>query len=86
MALNIANPIVEQKAIEASKITETNKTATVEIALDFFLAQNPANKPMDKQDEKEEIKKLLNEIIALPVINERPVSKPLEYDENGLPV
>ncbi|MBW1749217.1 MAG: type II toxin-antitoxin system VapB family antitoxin, partial [Deltaproteobacteria bacterium] len=40
MALNIANQRVEEKAIQASKIQNVNKTAAVEIALDYYLAHH----------------------------------------------
>ena len=45
MALNIANQRVEEKAIQASKIQNVNKTAAVEIALDYYLAHHKLKLP-----------------------------------------
>lgn len=82
MALNITNSAVEQKAILASKITGKNKTATVEEALEYFLAHHPT--PQNTTRANQEIIQLLEEMVALPVLDNRSADEILGYDEHGL--
>lgn len=83
MALNIVNRRVEDKAIQASEITNVNKTAAVEIALDYYLAHHPLRQ--NKSAVNREINVLLDELAALPVLDNRGADDILNYDENGLP-
>jgi len=82
MALNIVNRRVEDKAIQASKITNANKTAAVEIALDYYLAHH--QKKQTKSATNLEVNALLDELIALPVLDKRSTDDILDYDEHGL--
>ena len=82
MALNIVNRRVEDKAIKASQITNVNKTAAVEIALDYYLAHHQLRQ--SKSAANREINVLLDELIELPVLDRRSADDILNYDENGL--
>jgi hypothetical protein len=82
MALNIANRKVEKKAIHASRILGVNKTAAVEIALDYYLERHQT-----KQEDsmvRQEAARLLDELAALPVFDNREPDEILGYDKNGL--
>lgn len=82
MALNIANRKVEEKAIRASRMLGVNKTAAVEIALDYYLEHHSF-----KQDDnvaRQEAARLLDELAALPVLDDREPDEIIGYDENGL--
>ena len=83
MALNIVNRRVEEKAIQASEITNVNKTAAVEIALDYYLAHHKSGQ--NKRAINREITILFDELIELPVLDKRSADDILDYDENGLP-
>lgn len=81
MALNIANQRVENKAILASQIIKGNKTAAVEIALDYYLAHHKFDQK--KQLTNLEVNNLLDELVSLPVRDERSADEILGYDEKG---
>ena len=82
MALNIANRRVEKKAILASKITNINKTAKVENALDYYLANF---KPTQvKSAAKREVENLFEELADLPILDKRDADDILGYDGEGL--
>ena len=83
MALNIANQRVEEKAIQASKIQNVNKTAAVEIALDYYLAHHKLQQ--DKKAASRELNSLLDELASLPVLDERTDDEILGYDNKGCP-
>ena len=83
MALNIANKSVEEKAIQASRILGVNKTAAVEKALDYYLEQYDLKR--QGKTTRREIDRLLDELCALPVLDDRKPDEILGYDENGLP-
>ena len=82
MALNIANKRVEEKAITASRLINVNKTAAVEIALDYFLSHHTLKQK--KQVTNLEVSRLLYEISALPVLDTRSMDDIIGYDDNGL--
>jgi antitoxin VapB len=82
MALNIANRKVEEKAIRASRILGVNKTAAVEIALDYYLEHHSAKQ--DDNANRQEAARLLDELAELPVLDDREPDEILGYDENGL--
>jgi antitoxin VapB len=82
MALNIANSKVEEKAIKASRILGVNKTAAVEIALDYYLEHQQTAR--EKTTTQQEVKRLLDELAELPVLDNREVDQILGYDEHGL--
>jgi antitoxin VapB len=82
IALNIANRNVEEKAIQASRILGVNKTAAVEIALDYYL-EHYGFKEKDSASRKESAR-LLDELAALPVLDHRKPDEIIGYDENGL--
>lgn len=82
MALNIINKSVENKAILASKITGKNKTATVDEALEYFLAHHQSAK--NNKTKNKEALSLLKEMSALPVLDNRPADEILGYDDYGL--
>ena len=81
MALNIANKRVEDKAILASRLINGNKTAAVEIALDYYLAHHSLK--LKKQVTNSEVNCLLDELAALPVLDTRSMDDIIGYDENG---
>ncbi len=83
MSLNIANRKVEEKAILASRILGTNKTAAVEYALDYYLKHHRS--PSEHDNDIQEASRLLDEIAELPVIDKRKADEIIGYDENGLP-
>ena len=83
MALNIANRKVEEKAVRASRILGVNKTAAVEIALDYYLENHPLEQTKDAA--RKEAARLLDELADLPVLDNREPDEILGYDENGLP-
>ncbi|BBO85341.1 antitoxin [Desulfosarcina ovata subsp. sediminis] len=83
MALNIANRKVEKKAIQASRILGVNKTAAVEIALDYYLEHHGSKEK--ESTTRREAARLLDELAALPVLDHRKSDDILGYDENGLP-
>jgi antitoxin VapB len=83
VALNIANRKVEEKAIQASRILGVNKTAAVEIALDYYLEHHGGQKK-DSATRKEAAR-LLDELAALPVLDHRQPDEIVGYNENGLP-
>ena len=83
MALNIANRKVEEKAIQASRILGVNKTAAVEIALDFYLEHHGAGKKDSAT--RQEAARLLDELATLPILDHRKPDDIVGYDENGLP-
>ena len=82
MALNIANRKVEEKAIRASRILGVNKTAAVEIALDYYLENHEAEQKISAT--RKEASRLLDELATLPVLDNREPDEILGYDENGL--
>jgi antitoxin VapB len=82
MALNIANKRVEEKAITASRLINVNKTAAVEIALDYYLSHHTLKQK--KQVTNLEVNRLLDELSALPVLDPRSMDDIIGYDENGL--
>jgi len=82
MALNIANRRVEKKAILASKITNVNKTAAVEIALDYYLANYKPT--LGKSTAKREVENLFEELTDLPILDKRDADDILGYDGEGL--
>ena len=82
MALNIANRKVEEKAIQASRILGVNKTAAVEIALDYYLEHHDSKKKESLT--RKEAARLLDELAALPVLDQRDPDDILGYDENGI--
>lgn len=82
MALNIANRNVEEKAIRASRLLGVNKTAAVEIALDYYL-EHHSSKQHDNATHQEAAR-LLDELAELPVLDDREADEILGYDENGL--
>ena len=69
MALNIANSKVEEKAISASKLLGVNKTAAVEIALDYYLKHH-GNKETSSSA-RQETARIFDEMVALPVLDDR---------------
>lgn len=83
MALNIANRNVEKKAIEASRLLGVNKTAAVEIALDYYLAHHR----IDPQQRivRKEVARLFDEMADLPVVDHREADEIVGYDADGLP-
>ena len=83
MALNIANRKVEEKAIQASRILGANKTAAVEIALEYYLAHHQTE--LESSVTRQEVARLLDELTGLPVLDEREPDEILGYNENGLP-
>ncbi len=83
MALNIANRRAEEKAVQASKILGVNKTAAVEIALEYFIENHPTQRRSGGV--RQEVARLLDELNALPVLDKRDADEILGYDENGLP-
>jgi len=82
VALNIINQAVEKKAILASKITGKNKTATVDEALEYFLAHHQPAK--NNKTKNQEAIHLLEEMSVLPVLDARSAEEILGYDESGL--
>ncbi len=83
MALNIANRKVEEKAIQASRILGVNKTAAVEIALDYYLEHHGSKGKGSTP--RREAARLLDELAALPVLDHRQPDEILGYDGQGLP-
>jgi antitoxin VapB len=83
MALNIANPKVEEKAIQVARITGMNKTAAVEAALDYFLARH--GKDAVRERNRGSLAKLLDDFASLPVLDSRSPDEIIGYDEHGLP-
>lgn len=83
MALNIANPNVEEKAVKASNLLGVNKTAAVEIALEYYLEHHQTRQ--QNSTTREEVARLLDELIALPVLDNRDADEILGYDQYGLP-
>jgi antitoxin VapB len=83
MALNIANQKVEQKAIVASRILGTNKTAAVEKALDYFLEHHQPRR--GQRTDIPEVERLLDELTGLPVLDHRKADEIIGYDKDGLP-
>ncbi len=83
MALNIANREVEKKAIHASNILGVNKTAAVEIALDYYLERHRTKRELSAQ--KQEVSRLLDELAELPVLDKRQPDEIIGYDNDGLP-
>jgi hypothetical protein len=82
MALNIANREVERKAILASQILKVNKTAAVEIALDYYLKHH-GNEQLIKEA-RLETSRLFDELAALSVLDNRKPDEILGYDKDGL--
>ncbi len=82
MALNIANRKIEQKAILASQILKVNKTAAVEIALDYYLKHHGAEQQMNAA--RQETARILDELATLPVLDNRESDEILGYDQDGL--
>lgn len=82
MALNIANSKVEEKAISASKLLGVNKTAAVEIALDYYLKHH-GNKETSNSA-RQETARIFDEMVALPVLDDRDPDEILGYDKDGL--
>lgn len=82
MALNIANRKVEEKAIHASRILGVNKTAAVEIALDYYLEHHCTGH--ENSLVRKETARLLDELTEIPVLDNREPDEILGYDENGL--
>jgi len=82
MALNIANPRVEEKAIQASRMLGINKTAAVEKALDYYLENHCQNKRNDTVIQ--EVARLFDEFAHLPELDEREPDEILGYDVDGL--
>lgn len=83
MALNIANRKVEEKAILASRILGTNKTAAVEYALDYYLKHN--RQPSEYNNDIQEASRLLDELAELPILDQRKADEIIGYNKNGLP-
>ncbi len=82
MALNIANSKVEEKAISVSKLLGVNKTAAVEIALDYYLKHQGNNETTNTV--QEETARILDEMVILPVLDDRESDEILGYDKDGL--
>ena len=82
MALNIANPKVEAKAVQASRLLHVNKTAAVEIALEYYLEHHQSRQ--DSNANRQEVAQLLDELASMPVLDKRTPDEILGYDENGL--
>lgn len=82
MALNIANSKVEQKAISASKLLGVNKTAAVEIALDYYLKHHGNTETTNTTQQETAL--ILDEMVALPVLDARESDEILGYDKDGL--
>lgn len=83
MALNIANPQVEQKAIRVSELLGSSKTAAVETALDFYLAQHQPHPELKAA--RHAASHALDDLARLPVLDDRSPEVILGYDEHGLP-
>lgn len=83
MALNIANHNVEKKAILASRLLGTNKTAAVEHALDYYLKHH--QKGFQQGADVHEASRLLHELADLPVLDNRTADEIIGYNEDGLP-
>ena len=83
MALNIANHKVEKKAILASRILGTNKTAAVELALDYYLKHHPPSS--EQRTDIQEVSRLLDELAELPVLDNRKADEIIGYNEDGVP-
>lgn len=83
MSLNIANRKVEEKAILASRILGTNKTAAVEHALDYYLKHHRS--PSEYDNDIQEASRLFDELAVLPVLDKQKADEIIGYDENGLP-
>ena len=81
MALNIANRKVEEKEIKVSRSLKVNKTAAVEIALDYYLEHQQSRQKASAT--RLEATRLLDELSALPVLDKRKADEILGY-ENGL--
>ncbi len=82
MALNIANRKIEKKAILASQILKVNKTAAVEIALDYYLKHHGNEQQMSAA--RKETAHILDELATLPVLDNRDSDEILGYDQDGL--
>lgn len=74
MALNIANRRVEAKAVEVSRLTGKNKTASVEAALDFFLRAHDQHAAQVKQSRRQKMHHVLNRLSDRPVLDPRPAA------------
>jgi antitoxin VapB len=83
MSLNIANPKVEEKAILASRILGTNKTAAVEQALDYFLKHRRPDS--ERGTDIREVSRLLDELADLPILDNRKADEIIGYNEDGVP-
>ncbi len=82
MALNIANRKIEKKAVLASQILKVNKTAAVEIALDYYLKHHGNEQQINAT--RQETARILDELAALPVLDSRESDEILGYDQDGL--
>jgi antitoxin VapB len=83
MSLNITNRKVEEKAILASHILGTNKTAAVEYALDYYLQHHMQQS--ERNNDVQEASRLLDELAELPILDQREADEIIGYNENGLP-
>nr|VFJ59127.1 MAG: antitoxin VapB [Candidatus Kentron sp. FM]VFJ62464.1 MAG: antitoxin VapB [Candidatus Kentron sp. FM]VFK12371.1 MAG: antitoxin VapB [Candidatus Kentron sp. FM] len=82
MALNIANRVVEDKAILVAKLLGQNKTAAVERALDDFLLRHGAKER--REEMQRDAATLLDGFSRLPVLDARSADEIIGYHENGL--
>jgi antitoxin VapB len=83
VALNIANPQVERKAIRVSRLIGRNKTAAVEAALDYFLAHH--GEACERPAAKQTVARVLDELASLQPLDHRTADQIIGYDEHGLP-
>ena len=81
MAITIASREVEKKAIHASRILGVNKTMAVEIALDYYLQHYHIEQ--ENSVSKQDAARLLDELVALPVLDDHDPDEILGYNENG---
>ncbi len=82
MALNIANRKVEEKAIYTSQLLGVNKTAAVEIALDYYLKHHGNEEKTATT--RQETARIFDELAALPILDDRDADEILGYDKDGL--
>lgn len=80
MALQIANPVVVDKATRMAQVLGVSKTAVVERALDLLASDIAV---VSAPDLHERLTALLAQLDRIP---DRPdASDPLQWDEAGLP-
>ena len=85
MALSIRDPETDRLARELAALTGETMTQAIRTALAERLERKRGQRQEEIKRKRRAVMEILEEIWALPVLDDRPADEIIGYDEHGLP-